>query len=414
MKILLSSLGAAALFLSACGGSSGGDPKQEQIQLSEAELGDLLFHDTNLSLHRNMACATCHDPEHGFIDARYLSDSSDPTYGALSVGSDGLALGGRNAPTASYAGLAPTFSVNEEGEYFGGQFHDGRAASVKEQAKGPFVDGAEMMMPNALAVLERIEENPVYVTAMKQLYGENIFDGNGAGPAYDRVATAIAKYEKTEEFAPFDSKYDRFLACKEAGGGEGFCYEEGGWSFAEQAGYALFFSNNNTNCASCHSLNSQSEASKHELFTNYKYENIGTPRNTQALLVRDGNTLHKEKGLGGFLESEGILEDASEHYGKIKVPTLRNVAVTAPYMSNGVFQELRTVLEFYDHMAGMGGHPINPETGEAWGENDYNATINHTLLTQTKALDDTKIRNLEAFLRTLTDKRYEDLLEPLK
>lgn len=411
MQTLLSTVTLASLLLlSGCGGGGSGEETQT---LSEAEIGEMLFHDTNLSLHRNISCATCHDPEHGFIDARFRDDASDPTYGALSLGSDGAALGGRNAPTASYAGLAPEFSLNAEGEYFGGQFHDGRAASVKEQAKGPFVDQAEMMMPDPQSVIERIQENSVYVEAIEALYGVGYLNGENTQEIYDTIAKMIAKFEKTEIFSPFDSKYDRFLACKEEENGEGFCYEDANWSIEEQAGYALFFSNNNTNCASCHALNSESEASSQELFTNYKYENIGTPRNLQALGVRDGNTEHKEKGLGGFVESEGLMEDASAHYGKIKVPTLRNVAVTAPYMSNGVFKELRTVLAFYDHMAGQGGHPLNPETGTPWGTNDFNATINHELLRDTRELTDDKIRNLEAFLRTLTDARYEDLLEPL-
>ncbi|MBD3823193.1 MAG: methylamine utilization protein MauG [Epsilonproteobacteria bacterium] len=389
-----------ALMFSGCGGGSSSESVQS---VSEVRFGEMLFNDTNLSLHRNMSCASCHNPDHGFIDSRFHADANDPTHGALSVGSDALALGGRNAPTAAYAQFIPEFTQNAQGEYIGGQFHDGRALNLKAQAKGPFLDSAEMMMPDMQSVIERIKERSEYATIMKNLYGEAILDDTNVSKTYDKVAQAIAKYEKTEEFAPFDSKYDRFIECKASGKGEGACYEEGDWSIEEQAGYALFFSNNNTNCASCHTLNSTSEASSKELFTNYKFENIGTPRNLQALQARDGNTTKRDRGLGGFLN------DAT-HEGKIKVPTLRNVAVTAPYMSNGVFKELRTVLEFYDHM-GVGNRPNNPETSAPWGEADFNATINHTLLKATKELSDSKIKSLEAFLRTLTDRRYEHLLE---
>lgn len=388
---------AATLFLSGCGASGEGE-----TSVSEAALGEMLFHDTNLSLHRNISCASCHNPDHGFIDSRFYGDANDPTHGALSVGSDGLALGGRNAPTAAYAQFIPEFGLYE-GVYKGGQFHDGRALNLKAQAKGPFLDGAEMMMPDMQSVIERIKESSEYVSIMKSLYGEAIFDDTNVSNTYDKVAQAIAKYEKTEEFAPFDSKYDRFIECKASGKGEGACYEDGNWSIEEQAGYALFFSNNNTNCASCHTLSSGSEAASKELFSNYTYENIGTPRNLQALTARDGNTAKRDRGLGGFL-------DDTAHDGKIKVPTLRNVAVTAPYMSNGVFKELRTVLEFYDHM-GVGNRALNPETSAPWDEADFNATINHTLLKATKELSDSKIKSLEAFLRTLTDARYEHLLE---
>lgn len=385
--------------LSGCG-------TQENTQggtITEAKLGEKLFFDANLSLHQNMSCSTCHNPDHGFVDARFHENPNDPTQGALSIGSDGLALGGRNAPSAAYAAFAPEFGLYE-GEYKGGQFHNGRALNLKAQAKGPFLDTAEMMMPSQQSVVDKVRQNSEYVTAMKLLYGETIFDDN-VSEAYDKIAQSIATFEKTEEFSPFDSKYDRFIACKTTGKGEGQCYEDGNWTIAEQAGYALFFSNNNTNCASCHTLNSTSEASTHEMFSNYKFENIGTPRNLEALQARDGNTDTRDKGLGSFLEDE-------THDGKIKVPSLRNVAVTAPYMNNGVFKELRTVLEFYDHL-GVGSRPNNPETNEPWSEADYNATINHTLLQQTKELTDAKIDSLEAFLKTLTDKRYEHFIENL-
>jgi cytochrome c peroxidase len=79
-------------------------------------------------------------------------------------------------------------------------------------------------------------------------------------------------------------------------------------------------------------------------------------------------------------------------------------------MSNGVFKNLRTVLEFYDHMAGQGNHPINPETGNAWLEPEHNATVNYEVLKDTKELTDTKVEALEAFLKLLTDAKFERLL----
>ena len=366
----------AVFFLAGCGGSGGGGTEN----LSVEALGEQLFFDTNLSLNRTMACSTCHDPEHAFMDARFIDDpGSNPVEGALSVGDDGVALGGRNAPTAAYAMMAPRFGRDGNGDYIGGQFHDGRAADLAAQAKGPFLDKAEMMMPDRASVVERVKENPVYVSAFKALYGEAIFDDINA--SYDALAESIAAFENTETFAPFDSKYDRYLA------GEYTMTDQ------EDLGYALFFSQANTNCATCHTLNSESE-SINETFTNYAFENIGTPRNTAA----DTQDL----GLGG----RDDIND-SVQYGKMKVPTLRNVAVTGPYMSNGVFKELRTVLEFYDHMAGQGNHPINPETGEAWADPDVNATVNREVLQATKALTDTKIDALIAFLKLLTDENMK-------
>ncbi|PHS40743.1 MAG: methylamine utilization protein MauG [Sulfurovum sp.] len=376
---------------------------------SKEKLGESLFFDQNLSLNRKTSCATCHDPDHAFIDARFTKSAVDQTvfiHGAFSVGDDGSALGGRNTPTAAYALFNPTFGKNSKGVYVGGQFHDGRATTLQDQATRPPLDGAEMMMPDEQSVIERIEENPDYVASFKLLYGTDIFDDIDA--SYQAMGEAIAKFEKTDEFAPFDSKYDRFKQCREGGGRTSECLQKDNWTVDEDLGMSLFFSEANTNCATCHTINSKSEAPSKELFTNFEYENIGTPRNIAAMDTRaalglqDANATFK--GLGGFVNE-------SAHLGKGKVPTLRNVAVTGPYMNNGVFKNLKTVLEFYDHIHGQGNHPINPETGLAWGHNDHNATINHAVLRTGLELDDRAIEALEAFLKTLTDKRYEHLIK---
>jgi len=411
MKYLynITALMAASILIVGCGGGSSNDKSSaDSIAFDTKEkLGESLFFDSNLSLNRKTSCSTCHNPEHGFIDAKFLKETDQSVFidGAFSVGDDDISLGGRNAPTAAYAMFNPTFGKNAKGVYVGGQFHDGRAATLKVQAMGPPLDQAEMMMKSKADVIDRIEENPDYVVAFKKHYGETVFDDINA--SYESMGEAIGKFEKTEVFAPFDSKYDRFKLCREEGGRTTKCLQEGSWSLEEQLGMDLFFSEANTNCAACHTLNSKSEAPSKEIFTNFEYENIGTPRNIEAMDARvalglqDANATFK--GLGGTVNDPA-------HLGKTKVPTLRNIAVTGPYMNNGVFKELKTVLEFYDHMAGL-GHHINPETGLAWGNNDHNATINHTLLRATLELTDAKINGLEAFLKTLTDKRYEHLIK---
>ncbi|MEA2110797.1 MAG: cytochrome c peroxidase [Campylobacterota bacterium] len=386
------------VLLTGCGSSDVVAPLEP---ITKQKLGEKLFFDTSISLDRKTSCSTCHNPEHGFVDVRFSEEGVNQNvfvHGAFSVGDDDLSLGGRNAPTAAYAQFSPEFNQMSDGNYSGGQFHDGRAATLKIQAMGPPLDGAEMMMPEKYSVVERLKENPQYVEDFKTLYGDGIFDDIDA--SYDAMADSIAKFEKTEEFAPFDSKYDRF--------------KRGEYTMTakEDLGYSLFFSQANTNCATCHTLNSKSE-SPNELFTNYEYENIGTPRNIEAMNARatlglqDANATFA--GLGGTVKESD--ENWRAHLGKTKVPTLRNIAVTGPYMNNGVFKDLTTVLEFYDHMAGQGNHAINPETGEAWGENDNSATINHKDLEATKALSDSKIAGLESFLNMLTDKRYEYLIE---
>jgi len=369
-------------------------------ELSESQkLGKLLFFDKNLSKTRKTNCATCHDPDHAFIDARYQKADVNQTvfvHGAFSVGDNDVFLGGRNSPTAAYAMFSPTFGDND-GVYKGGQFHDGRAATLKIQAMGPPLDGAEMMMPDKESVVSRIKENSDYVSEFKKIYGEDIFDD--ANQTFDKMAEAIADFESTKEFAPFDSKFDKWV--------------EGKVEFTEleKKGFDLFNSDK-TNCRLCHTLNSTSiivdkTGKTRELFTNYEYENVGTPRNIIAMDRRAELGLQatdaKFKGLGGLVDDE-------THNGKSRVPTLRNIAVTDPYMSNGQFQKLRTVIEFYDFVSGKGIHNTNRETGQAWGENDFPETINHAKLEDTETLSVADVDALVSFLRTLTDEKYEHLM----
>lgn len=369
-----------------------------QAALTKEALGSQLFFDANLSLTRSMSCSSCHNLERAFIDARFHDATHpNPVAGALSLGDDDATLGGRNAPTAAYAQFTPAFTQNAKGEYVGGQFHDGRAATLKEQAKGPFLDPAEMMMPDAAAVIARVQENPEYVTQLKSLYGDSIFDDTEA--AYDAVAESIAKFEKTEQFAPFDSKYDRSKLPET----DPDYYE---MTALEREGHELFFNAEKTNCVQCHAINSTSEAPTGEVFTNFKYDNIGTPKNVDALMARDGSTDKIDLGLGGRSDI-----DEPQQYGKFRIPTLRNVAVTGPYMSNGVFKELRTVLEFYDHMAGQGNHSLNPETGLIWDAPEVAETVATDLLTDTEELTDERIDALMAFLKLLTDELYEGLVQ---
>ena len=420
MKIITSIAVASLIVLSGCGNSeSGSDEPVNSIAFDTKEkLGQALFFDANLSLTRNTSCATCHNPEHGFVDARFSESGKDQNIfvdGAFSVGDDGSALGGRNAPTAAYASFSPTFFKMLDGNYKGGQFHDGRADTLKAQAGGPPLDGAEMQMSDKNAVVDRIKENQEYIVAFQKHYGTNVFDDINA--SYDAMAESIAKFERTDEFAPFDSKYDRFRDCLEEGKGEGTCLADGNWTADEEFGKSLFFSSANTNCATCHTLDSTTEAvlGSKEMFTNYEYENIGTPRNSVAMDARAALGLQDANatfgGLGATVEAADI--NYTKHLGKTKVPTLRNVAVTGPYMNNGAFAKLRTVLEFYDHQAGVGNHSLNPETGNAWIENDNNATVNRSVLTATEELTDRRVMALEAFLNTLTDERYEHLIPVL-
>lgn len=376
---------AASVLLAGCSLNSMSEAQKIELQKEKVALGKVLFFDKNLSKNRTQSCATCHNPEAGFVDDR------DNGVGAqASLGDDGHSLGDRQAPTAAYAMFSPEFHYNKKKkQYIGGQFWDGRESSLAGQAGGPPTNPVEMGMPSKAFTVERLQENPYYVEMFKKIFGMEVFDDSNE--AYTSMAKAIEAFEQTKEFAPFDSKYDRFL--------------KGEYDLTplEDLGKAIFFSNNNNSCATCHVL--KGEDRKGETFTNYEYHNIGTPIN-HALRAKNGVTA-LDKGL---VNNPKVTDE--KHLGKYKVPTLRNVAVTAPYMHNGVFKDLRTVVEFYDKYNHK-MRKLNPETGKPWAKPEVKETISLKEL-KAKRQNDKKIDALVAFMKILTDKRYEHLLEENK
>ncbi|MFV7790839.1 cytochrome-c peroxidase [Aliarcobacter lanthieri] len=352
------------------------------VNLTQEDLGRTLFFDTNLSKNRTQSCATCHNPEYAFTDDRDNGISK-----MASLGDDGKSLGDRQAPTAMYAKFSPKFHFNEKkGFYTGGQFWDGRETDLEGQAGGPPLNPVEMGMSSKKEVVDRLKENSLYVDTFKNLFGEKIFSDDEK--AYEAMTKAIATYERTDEFSPFDSKYDRYL--------------KGEYDLTplEDLGKSIFFSNNNNSCSNCHIL--KGEDKEGETFTNYEYHNIGTPINYE---LRDKNgVITIDNGLLAHPQIDDINQK-----GKHKTPTLRNVAVTAPYMHNGVFKDLKTVVEFYDKYNNK-DRKINPETGKEWDEPEVKDTISLNELKAIK-LTDRKVEALVAFMKLLTDKRYEHLLE---
>ncbi len=354
---------------------------------SVEKLGEALYFDTNLSKNGTQACATCHDPEAGFVDPRETAAGR-----AVSLGDDGFSLGDRNAPTAAYAKFSPRFHKTKDGKFVGGQFLDGREPDLKGQAGGPPLNPIEMGMPDKASVVARIAENPAYVAAFKAFYGADIFDEPEA--AYAAMAASIAAFEETDFFAPFDSKYDRALR------GEYRLTDQ------EELGRLLFFSEQFTNCTLCHQLQPLPGQAK-ETFSTYEYHNIGVPPNTMARLKTGVAPDHIDHGLR---DNPAVSDPGAD--GKFKVPTLRNIAVTGPYMHNGVFRELRTAVLFHDKFNSRNEkRQINPETGARWRAPEVAANIALKELETGPALDDQEIDALVAFLKTLTDRRYEYLLD---
>ncbi|MDN5088112.1 cytochrome-c peroxidase [Aliarcobacter butzleri] len=350
--------------------------------MKKEDLGRILFFDVNLSKNRTQSCATCHNPNAGFVD-----DRDNGVKKMASLGDDGKSLGDRQAPTASYAKFSPTFHFDEKvKKYVGGQFWDGREATLEGQAGGPPLNPIEMGMSDKKAVVDRLKENTLYVDSFKKIFGADIFKNDDK--AYEAMTIAIASFERTDEFSPFDSKYDRYL--------------KGEYDLTplEDLGKSIFFSNNNNSCANCHVL--KGEDKEGETFTNYQYHNIGTPANNE-LRAKNGVKAIDE----GLLANSNVSDVAQK--GKHKVPTLRNVAVTGPYMHNGVFKDLKTVVEFYDKYNNKDRN-IDPETNKPWDEPEVKDNISLQELKANK-LTDRKVEALVAFMKLLTDKKYEHLLE---
>jgi cytochrome c peroxidase len=351
-----------------------------------ADLGQALFFDTNLSAKRNQSCGSCHDPGRAFSDSR-----DNGVSGAVSLGDDGKSLGDRNTPGTTYAFLIPDFHKNDKDEYVGGYFLDGRAATMADQAAEPFVNPLEMAMPDSDAVVARVRENPVYLESFSKHYGESIF--SDSDKAFRAITESIVAFERATQFAPFDSKYDRYLR------GE---YE---LTVEEELGRVLFFSQL-INCSSCHLLDTR-EFSEGEVFSNHRYHNIGVPTNKQVRLANGIDVDHRDLGL---LENPAVDDPAMA--GKFRVPSLRNVAVTGPYMHNGVFRDLRTAILFYNRFTLSDPQSqTNPETGEPWGEPEVAETVDLELLREGQPMAGNHVAALVAFLTALTDRRYEALLD---
>jgi cytochrome c peroxidase len=338
------------------------------------QLGELLYFDTDLSQPAGQSCASCHLPEAGFADP----DADLPvSQGVLPRNR----FGNRNSPSAAYAMFSPIFYFDEtEGLWIGGQFWDGRATGemlgdpLADQALGPFLNVLEMNNPSKLAVILKIRRAE-YADLFEQVWGPGSLDDVEA--AYDQVALSIAAFERTSLFAPFSSKYDYYLA------GNDVLTEE------ELRGLALFEDENKGKCALCH-ISQPGVGGSPPLFTDFTYDNLGVPKNPEnpfydlpPAFNPDGEDF-VDYGLGGIL---GLPEEM----GKFKVMTLRNIAITPPYMHNGVFNTLHEVVDFYN-TRDLGGWPP-PEVPENVNQDELGDL----------GLTTAEVDAIVAFLETLTD-----------
>ncbi len=292
----------------------------------KVELGKLLYFDPILSGDNTMSCATCHHPDHGFSDGRKRG------MGVGGTGAGPERTGGqdlpRNTPTiwnAAYNHL---------------QYWDGRAKDLEEQASKPITAQIEMNQDPAELVGE-LGAIPEYVT----LFEEAFEDSAGHALTFENVTRAIASFERT--LLAFNSRFDRYTQ------GDSTALNE-----QEKRGLSAFRSVK-TRCFECH---------RFPTFADDTFRVVGVPASSH------------DPGRAGV---PGQGPDSA-----FKVPSLRNVALTAPYMHNGHFATLEEVVKFY---ADGGGRALpNPP-------DDIDDKIGKFPTT------DQEIADLVAFLHALTD-----------
>ncbi len=352
-------------------------------------LGRQIFFDTNLSDPVGQACASCHDPATGF---------ADPGHDAISPGAVPDRFANRNAPTVSYAAYTPPFGFDDAiGAYVGGQFWDGRADTLKDQARFPFLNPLEMNMADELAVVEAVAAS-AYAPDFLAAFGPGSLDTSDTPAAFDRITAAIGSYERSDEVSPFSSKHDYAMTLS---GTARFMV----FTMQERLGMSLF--NDRAKCWQCHATpmggmalmdpNMAEIPNQLVLFTDYRFSNLGIPKNPAnpfytlppALNPDGANWI--DHGLANVMP--GGVAANPELDGLFKTPSLRNVALTAPYGHNGAFATLKDIVHFYN---------TRDVPAAGWPEPEVAANVD-TVLMGDLGLTEAEENAIVAFLGTLSD-----------
>lgn len=315
---------------------------ENPLTAAKVELGRMLFFDPILSGDNQLSCATCHHPDLGLADARPLS---------MGLGGGGVGperTGGaelrRNAPTIWNAAFA------------GSQFWDGRAATLEDQLDGPLLDANEMNA-DPDEIVRELKAIPEYVRLFDLAFPNSIATQTGAGDeagaiSFANAKRALAGFERT--LISTRSKFDRYAAG-----------DLNALDAREKRGMRLFRSLH-ARCFECHIL---------PTFTDGTFRILGVPE------LESREAAGAPPDLGRFEVSNTGREKS------FRVPSLRNVARTAPYMHNGQFATLREVVDFYTEGGGR-YKPAPPKVDNK---------------IQRFELDDAAKESLVAFLEALTD-----------
>jgi cytochrome c peroxidase len=322
-------------------------------------LGRKLFFDPSLSASGKQSCASCHDPKFAY---------GPPN--ALAVQPGGI----RAVPSLRYLQAIPQFTEHYFGSDddndesidngpTGGLTWDGRVDRLRDQARVPLLSSREMANSSEAAVVAAAEKAP-YAEDLKKLTDKSPFD---------TILEALEAWQQDgEQFYPYTSKYDAFLAGKAT------------LTDPETRGLRLFTDPQKGNCAQCH-IATRGPNGTPPQFTDYGYAALGLPRNREIPANR--NPQWYDLGLCGPERKD--LRNKFEYCGSFITPTLRNVATRRTFFHNGVFHTLREAVAFYNK------RDKTPP--------DLPARYRGNITTDRVKLSEAEIDDIVAFLGTLTD-----------
>ena len=325
-------------------------------------LGRKLFFDRRLSLNSTMSCAMCHVPNQGFTSNEI----------ATAVGFEGRSVR-RNSPSLYNIAYAETL------------FHDAREDSLSQQVWAPFLARNEMANPSVGYVVNKLKALPDYSGLFEAAFSDQKRPIN-----IQTIGDALAAYQQTLISA--DSPFDRWHFGKESPA-------QAGISTEAIKGFELF--KGKAGCVTCHQIDENSA-----LFTNQGihntglgYENsMGKKPKKQKVMLAPGVFVDVDQSIidnvgekpAADLGHYEISQDPKDRW-KYKTPMLRNVELSAPYMHDGSFSTLQSVVEFYNQ-GGIENPGLDP-------------------LIRPLGLNETEISQIVAFMKSLTGNNVDQMLK---
>ncbi len=300
-------------------------PDDNRLTEAKIDLGRKLFFDRRLSLNGTISCAMCHIPEQGFTNRELQT----------AVGIEGRTVR-RNAPSLLNVGYAKRL------------LHDGRESRLEQQIWGPLLARNEMGNPSVGAVIDKLDALPDYAGLFEAAF-------EGRGPGMETLGRALASYQRT--LLAGDSPFDRWYF-----GGDAAAIPE-----SAKRGFEVFAGDGR--CSACHSVSREralfSDDGMHNTGVGFRAAMEDPPPKQRVQITPERFVEVPGEIVASVAETPpsdlGLYEitlDPADRW-KYRTPSLRNVAVTAPYMHDGSLATLRRVVEFY-RRGGIANETLDP------------------------------------------------------